>query len=85
MTGYPGMPLPARLIEAHHFVADVIYTPIDTAFVVAAQDKGCRTMNGGGMCVHQAVDAFRHFTGLQPEVARMKRTFETALAARAQS
>ena len=42
-------------------------------------------MNGGGMCVHQAVDAFRHFTGLSADVARMKQTFERALAARAQS
>ena len=82
MTGYPGLPLPVRLIQKHHFVADVIYTPIDTKFVLAAQKKGCRTMNGGGMCVHQAVDAFRHFTGLVPDVARMKRTFETACAAR---
>ena len=39
-------------------------------------------MNGGGMCVHQAVDAFRHFTGLVPDVERMKRTFETACARR---
>jgi len=82
MTGYPGLPLPVRLVQKHHFVADVIYTPIDTKFVLAAQKKGCRTMNGGGMCVHQAVDAFRHFTGLVPDVARMKRTFETACAAR---
>ena len=39
-------------------------------------------MNGGGMCVHQAVDAFRLFTGLVPDVARMKRMFEKACAAR---
>lgn len=82
MTGYPGVPLPLRLIEKRHFVADVIYTPIDTEFVLAARAKGCRTMNGGGMCVHQAVDAFRHFTGLAPDVARMKQTFETACAQR---
>ena len=30
MTGYEGMPLPARLIETPQCVADVIYTPIDT-------------------------------------------------------
>ena len=82
MTGYGGVPLDPALIRPSHFVADVIYTPIDTEFVKAAQARQCRTMNGGGMCVHQAVDAFRHFTGLSPDVARMKRTFETALAAR---
>jgi shikimate dehydrogenase len=82
MTGYPGVPLPVSSIQRSHFVADVIYTPIDTEFVLAAQRKGCRTMNGGGMCVHQAVDAFRHFTGLSPDVLRMKRTFEAACAQR---
>jgi shikimate dehydrogenase len=82
MTAYPGVPLSTGLIHEHHFVADVIYTPIDTGFLLFAREKGCRTMNGGGMCVHQAVDAFRHFTGLVPDVARMKRTFESACAAR---
>ena len=82
MTGYGGVPIDLALVRPSHFVADVIYTPIDTEFVKAAQARQCRTMNGGGMCVHQAVDAFRHFTGLSPDVARMKRTFEAALAAR---
>ena len=82
MTGYEGLPLDPALVQPRHLVADVIYTPIDTQFVKAAQARQCRTMNGGGMCVHQAVDAFRHFTGLSPDVARMKRTFEAALAAR---
>jgi shikimate dehydrogenase len=82
MTGYPGVPLPTRLIDPAQFVADVIYTPIDTELVLAARRKGCRTMNGGGMCVHQAVDAFRLFTGLSPDVDRMRRTFDTACAQR---
>ena len=34
------------------------------------------------MCVHQAAEAFRHFTGVSPDVGRMKRTFEAALARR---
>jgi len=34
------------------------------------------------MCVYQAVDAFRLFTGIDPDVARMHRTFDAALAAR---
>jgi shikimate dehydrogenase len=39
-------------------------------------------MNGGGMCVHQAAEAFHHFTGRAPDVARMKRTFAEACARR---
>lgn len=82
MAGNPGVPLPLHLVRPTQFVADVIYTPIDTELVLAARGKGCRTMNGGGMCVHQAVDAFRHFTGWTPDVDRMRRRFETALAER---
>ena len=39
-------------------------------------------LNGGGMCVHQAVEAFQLLTGIEPNVARMHRAFATALAAR---
>jgi len=34
------------------------------------------------MCVYQAVEAFRLFTGVEPEAARLHRAFATALAAR---
>jgi shikimate 5-dehydrogenase len=34
------------------------------------------------MCVHQAAEAFVHFTGRTPDVARMKRTFAEACARR---
>ena len=39
-------------------------------------------MGGAGMCVHQAVEAYRLFTGLTPDVARMHRTFAGAAAER---
>jgi shikimate dehydrogenase len=39
-------------------------------------------MNGGGMCVHQAVEAIRLFTGIEPDFARLHRTFAAALVAR---
>ncbi|MGZ4983617.1 MAG: shikimate dehydrogenase, partial [Chthoniobacterales bacterium] len=52
------------------------------AFIKAAAAKGARVMNGSGMCVHQAVEAFRRFTGIAPDLARLHRTFATAAAAR---
>jgi shikimate dehydrogenase len=74
--------VPVSPLTAAHWCADVIYTPIKTAFIEAAAAKGARVMSGDGMCVHQAVEAFRLFTGVQPDVARLHRTFATALAAR---
>lgn len=80
MWSHPGLPMNPQAIGAQHIVADVIYTPLETEFIKAARGRGARTMGGGGMCVHQAVDAFHHFTGRMADVARMKRTFETACA-----
>jgi len=34
------------------------------------------------MCVHQAAESFRLFTGIAPDVARMRRTFMTAASVR---
>lgn len=82
MRGYPGMALPRDLVQSRHWVADIIYTPLETDLLKLARDRGCRTMNGGGMCVHQAAEAYRLFTGAEADVARMHRTFERACALR---
>jgi len=82
MRGFPGNPVPVSALTAAHWAADVIYTPIETAFIKTAAAKGARVMNGGGMCVHQAVEVFRLFTGVEPDLARLHRTFATALVAR---
>jgi shikimate dehydrogenase len=85
MGGFPGNPVPVEALHAGHWVADVIYSPIETELILAASGKGARVLTGGGMCVYQGVDAFRLFTGITPDVARMQRTFATALAARDQA
>lgn len=82
MRGFPGCPVPVAAIKAAHWAADVIYTPMQTAFLSAAVAKGARVLNGGGMCVHQAVAAFQCLTGVTPDVARLHRTFAAAVAAR---
>jgi shikimate dehydrogenase len=82
MLGFPGIPVPTAGLRAHHWIADVIYTPLETALIKAARDKGARVLTGGAMCVHQAAEAFRLFTGIVPDVARMKRVFASAVADR---
>jgi shikimate 5-dehydrogenase len=34
------------------------------------------------MCVHQAIEAFHCLTGIAPDLARLRRAFDTAVAAR---
>jgi shikimate dehydrogenase len=82
MQGIPGIAVPVAGLGARHWVADVIYSPIETVLIETARAAGARVLTGGGMCVHQAAETFRLFTGIQPDVARMHRTFATALAAR---
>jgi shikimate dehydrogenase len=84
MTGHEGLPMTPDVVRASQFVADVIYTPLETEFVKAAKARGARTMGGAGMCVHQAVRAFELFTGRSADVERMRRTFLAAADRRAQ-
>jgi shikimate dehydrogenase len=82
MRGFPGNPVPMAAVKAHHWLADVIYTPLETELVVAARAKGARAFGGGAMCVHQAAAAFQLFTGLAPDIGRMHRVFQDAAAGR---
>lgn len=85
MRGFPGNPVPTAALKREHWAADVIYTPIETEFIKVAASKGARVLTGGGMCVHQAAAAFRLFTGIEADVARMHRRFAAALAERDQA
>ena len=75
MANRPGLPIPAKALHPAMWVADVIYFPIETAFLRAARQLGCRTMSGEGMAVFQAVRAFEHFTGIAAEVQTMRAAF----------
>lgn len=71
MAKYPGLPLDAGLLDQRHWVAEIVYFPLETALLREARRRGCRTLDGGGMAVFQAVGAFRLFTALEPDAARM--------------
>lgn len=81
MAKHPGLPLPAGLLRADLWVADVVYVPLETALLATARGLGARVADGGGMAVFQAVDAFRHFTGREPDAARMRAWFLAQAAA----
>ncbi|MEO8038200.1 MAG: shikimate dehydrogenase [Betaproteobacteria bacterium] len=71
MAGHPGLPLPAGLLRPAMWVAEVVYFPLETELLRVARGLGCRTLDGGGMAVFQAVEAFRLFTGTAPDATRM--------------
>ncbi|WP_106796331.1 shikimate dehydrogenase [Rhizobium sp. H4] len=77
MAKYPGVPLPPELLEPGHWVAEIVYFPLETELLRQARQRGCRTLDGGGMAVFQAVGAFRLITGREPDAGRMLAHFKT--------
>ncbi|NRD72194.1 shikimate dehydrogenase [Shewanella sp. VB17] len=73
---YPGTVMPLSFLRADMWVADVVYSPAETALLHAARAMGCQTLDGVNMLVYQAVRAFELFTGSSADVTRMLRNFK---------
>jgi shikimate dehydrogenase len=81
MADHPGTPLDVATLRPGLWVADIVYRPLDTDLLLAAGERGCRVLNGAGMAVHQAADAFELFTGRAADRAAMRRDFDELVAA----
>ncbi|KGE00904.1 shikimate dehydrogenase [Rhizobium sp. YS-1r] len=77
MAKYPGIPLSPDLLQPRHWIAEIVYFPLETELLREAKKRGCRILDGGGMAVFQAVGAFRLFTGIEPDAARMLEHFRS--------
>jgi shikimate dehydrogenase len=75
MAKLPGMPLPERLLQPSMWLSEVVYVPLETALLKAARRIGCETCDGGHMNVGQAIGAFKLFTGVDADPARMETHF----------
>jgi shikimate dehydrogenase len=75
MLGNPEAPVDTSVLQPRQWVADIVYFPLETRLLREAHLRGCPTLNGSGMAVHQAAAAFEIFTGRVPDVARMLRSF----------
>ena len=82
--GTEEMPCDADLLLQHLVVADIVYHPRCTALLAAARDRGCRTVEGLGMLVHQAVLQQQLWTGASPSASVMWAAAERELASRGQ-
>ncbi|KAA9159328.1 shikimate dehydrogenase [Amycolatopsis acidicola] len=72
MTGHAGVPFDPGALTARHWVADVVYRPLDTQLLLAARAAGCRVLDGGAMLVAQAAETLAVLTGASPDLARMR-------------
>jgi shikimate dehydrogenase len=75
MKAYPGTPVDTSVFGVETWVADVVYFPLETQLLAEARAKGCRTLDGSGMAVNQAIDAFELFSGQKADPQRMRETF----------
>lgn len=71
-------PLPVRTeyIASGTFVFDVIYNVGNTPLLKEARKNGCKVLNGLSMLAHQGARSFEIWTGIKPNVYKMKKTLE---------
>ncbi len=75
MTGHPPLDLDLGCLPADAVVADIVYNPLRTPFLAAAENRGLATVDGLGMLLFQARAGFAAWFGQTPEVTPDLRAF----------
>lgn len=73
---YPGQPVADEHLRGLGWVADAIYTPVETRFIAAARRAGAAVLTGRELAIGQAIDAFALFFGRPAPADVMRATFE---------
>ena len=60
--------VPLDALSRQALVTDLVYTPVQTALLIAAEEAGCTVVDGLGMLLHQAAPGFERWFGKRPEV-----------------
>lgn len=68
MVGQPPFDISLGALPTNAVATDLVYTPLDTAFLQNARTRGCRTVDGLGMLLHQAAPGFERWFGVKPAV-----------------
>jgi shikimate dehydrogenase len=68
MIGKPDLRVPLDGLRPGMVVTDLVYTPLKTGLLVAAEKAGCVTVDGLGMLLYQAVPGFERWFGQRPVV-----------------
>ncbi len=68
MVGKPEFRVPLDALNPAAVVNDLVYTPLRTHFLEEAAARGCQTVDGLGMLLHQAAPGFERWFGVRPEV-----------------
>jgi shikimate dehydrogenase len=72
---YPNVletPISLKKLNNQALVCDIVYNPLETQFLKEARQKGATVQNGVEMFVYQGALAFEKWTGIFPDVKRMR-------------
>jgi len=75
MSGQPPLDLALDDLPGDAVVADLVYSPLETALLAAARARGCIGVDGLGMLLHQARPCFAAWFGPDPQVTENLRAF----------
>ncbi|MBR9843199.1 MAG: shikimate dehydrogenase [Rhodobacteraceae bacterium] len=68
MVGKAPLEISLDALSSGATVTDIVYNPLETELLRQAREKGCPTVDGLGMLLHQAVPGFEAWFGKRPEV-----------------
>ncbi len=68
MKGQPPLDVDLSALPRDAVVCDIVYTPLETPLLAAANARGHPTVGGLGMLLHQARPGFEWWFGMRPEV-----------------
>ena len=68
MSGSAEFRVPLDGLRTDAVVNDLVYNPLETAFLRKAAEHGCQVVDGLGMLLYQAAPGFERWFGLRPEV-----------------
>ena len=68
MTGQPSLDFRFNAADPGAVANDLVYAPLRTGFLMAAETRGLRAVDGLGMLLHQARPGFAAWFGREPEV-----------------
>lgn len=63
MTGQPPLGIDSSKLPPACVVADIVYAPLETPLLAAARERGCKTVDGLSMLMHQASPGFTAWFG----------------------
>ncbi len=78
MHGEGGVAIDVTKLASGAIVTDIVYTPLKTPLLAAAEEHGLATVDGLGMLLHQAAPGFERWFGVRPSVTPQLRDIVVA-------